>query len=520
MGKIGCYILGDFLTREIGYTLALNMRYQKRNRSLLLSFFLILSGCLSLSEREQREHIISPSPITNTRQEALDSGFFTEGNWPEKKWWESFEEITLNALMEEALLSNPTLQAVHERIESAKQSAIVVRSKLFPLIFFNAEDNWNYLSQHGLYRTLNPNIPLNANLIDLTLSFTYEFDFWSKNRNLFQAALGKVKTQEAEEAQTKLVVTTALAQAYYALTTNLTRKKLYEELVILRRAVSSLQNLLQLNALRSRLEPLLSEEEEFQAEKLLLSVNEEIAANKHLINMLRGKGPDEPLDVENTLPDFPVTLSLPNEISINLLSRRPDLMAQIWKLQTFAHEVGAAKADFLPNINLVGSGGIETVLASFLFSPSSLTANVHPAINLPIFTAGAIKANVREKKAFFDQAVYEYNQLILQSAQEVTDYIVLIESVFAQKKKQEKIVKDATERFEITFLRYLKGLGGYLENYAYQIQVVEKKLEDLQLTYMQYLSAIKLIKALGGGYSSTLPLDLEKPLKPKEKVSW
>lgn len=496
------------------------MLFQKRKSYFLLGVLLATTGCLSLSEREQREHIITPTSMTATRDDALQNPFFTEGDFPSEKWWEVFGEEELSALIEETLASNPTLQAVNEKIEVSKQAAIKTRSKLFPLIFFNATDSWEYLSQNGLYRAFNSNLPLNANLIDLTLSFQYEFDFWSKNRNLFQAALGKVKTDEAEEAEAKLVITTAQATAYFALNTNLARKKIYEELLSVKKRINLLENLLQRHALRSRLEPLLSDEKEIEVEKLLLAVNEEILVNRHLINMLRGKGPDDPLTVKGELAMFPTKLSLPSEIPLNLLSRRPDLMAQIWKLQTFAHEVGAAKADFLPNINLSGLGGLESVVAALLFNQNSLTAGVLPAINLPIFTAGAIKANVREKKSLFDRSVYEYNNLILKSAQEVADYIVLIESVFKQKKKQEKIVADALARFDLTFLRYVKGLGNYLENYAYKVEVLEKKLEDLELSYMQYLSSIKLIKALGGGYTSTLPIPLTQPLKPKEKVSW
>lgn len=496
------------------------MVFQKKKSYFLLGILLVTTGCLSLSEKEQREHIITPTSMTATRDEALKTPFFIEGDFPSEKWWEIFDEEGLNALVEETLANNPTLQAVNEKIEVSKQAAIKARSKLFPLIFFNASDNWEYLSQNGLYRAFNPTLPLNANLIDLTLSFQYEFDFWSKNRNLFQAALGKVKTDEAEESEAKLVITTAQATAYFALNTNMVRKKLYEELLSVKRATTLLENLLQRHALRSRLEPLLSDEKQLETEKLLLAVNEEILVNIHLINMLRGKGPDDPLEVKGALAMFPTQLSLPSEIPLNLLSRRPDLMAQIWKLQTFAHEVGAARADFYPNINLSGFGGLESVVAALLFNKNSLTAGVLPALNLPIFTAGAIKANVREKKSLFDRSVYEYNDLILKSAQEVANYIILIESIFQQKKKQEKIVADAKERFDITYLRYLKGLGNYLENYAYQVEFIEKKLEDLELNYMQYLSSIKLIKALGGGYSSTLPIPLEKPLKPKEKVSW
>ncbi len=75
------------------------------------------------------------------------------------------------------------LQEMISRITAAKEEAIVKRSTLFPLVFFDATYIKEYLSKNGLYRALNPKLPRNVSLIDLTLSFTYEFDFWKKYHN-------------------------------------------------------------------------------------------------------------------------------------------------------------------------------------------------------------------------------------------------------------------------------------------------------------------------------------------------
>ena len=135
-----------------------------------------------------------------------------------------------------------------------------------------------------------------------------------------------------------------------------------------------------------------------EAQQQLLSIEKEIETDKHLINILVGVGPDEPLEVDIILPPLPKSLSLPSNLSIDLLSRRPDLMTQIWRVESLGHEVGAAKADFFPDINLRGFAGLESVLYSTLFQGNSKTQGLQPAIHLPIFTAGAIRANIRAKK--------------------------------------------------------------------------------------------------------------------------
>jgi NodT family efflux transporter outer membrane factor (OMF) lipoprotein len=463
---------------------------------------LFLSGCLSLSKQQQSENIL-PAPSVNTSvKNSLETPYFSTGDWPEERWWEIFHSPQLNGLVEIALAKNPSIEAIEKRISFAKETAKIAKAKLFPLLSFDANDNWQHLSHHGLYRALNPTIPVAVNLVDLTLSFSYEFDFWGKYRNLFMAALGRQKAEEAESAQVKLITTAALAQSYFALKANLLKEASYQKLYELRKRVFELQELMQKEALFSRLPPLLSQEDVWEAEKDLSSIREEIAIDRHLINILMGRGPDEAVVVDELMPPLPQTLALPENLSVDLLARRPDLMAQIWRVESLAHDVGAAKAEFFPNVKLNAFLGLESTLFSKLFHGSSGTAGVEPAIHLPIFTAGAIRANIQAKKALFDDAVYEYNNLLLKSAQEVADLLAIAKSVFERKQDQLKIVGNAQKRLELTELRKCSGLDSALDEYAFAIALVEKELVNIDLLYSQYLAAVKLIKALGGGYSS------------------
>ena len=231
--------------------------------------------------------------------------------------------------------------------------------------------------------------------------------------------------------------------------------------------------------------------------------------DKHLINILLGRGPDTELLIRAELPATLTTLSIPDNLSLDLLARRPDLMAQIWRVEALAHEVGAAKADFYPNINLTAFAGLESTLYRLLFKSDSKTAALQPAIHLPIFTAGSIRANIRAKKALFDEAVFDYNNLLLQSAQEVADLFVLAKSIFQQKADQELIVEAAEERYDLTELRRVSGLDNLISQYLILEELILKRLDDVLLLYSQYLAAIKMIKALGGGYQSEYSVPLK-----------
>ncbi len=472
-------------------------------KQLVLWSLCFLASCtVSMPYRRQVENLLPPASIDCTIDQSLQTPFFAEGNWPSCDWWNVFDAPDLDALIVEALRFNPTIQEVERRIDFARQEAVIARARLFPLLAFDGLIDWEHLSKTGIFRALNPNIPLNVKFIDLTLSFRYDFDFWGKNANLLKSSIGLALANEAEAADVRLITTTALATAYFAFKTNLVRRDLLRELVILRKRIYELQDRLRQSALSSILEPLFDEERVRGAEQLLLDIDSEIAVNMHQINILAGRGPEAPLCLEPILPSLPQALVIPENLSLDLISRRPDLMAQIWRAKAEAYQVGAAIADFFPDINLKSFIGLESIFFHNLFSPSSATWGVLPAIHLPIFTACAIEANVAAHTAKFDEAIFAYNALLLKSAGEVADLLALATAIFAKKNEQQGIVEAATKRLRVVNGRKTSGLDSLFNVYTIQEELIQKRLDDVELLYSQYFATIKLIKALGGGYSA------------------
>lgn len=453
-----------------------------------------------MSKKEQHENIIQTPSLTDSANKALAGGHFKIGDWPDTNWWESFEQIELNHLIASALKSNPTLQAISERIEYARQESLMARSKLFPWLSFDGEEQLEHLSKNGIYHSLNPDIKLNTNFIQLLLNFNYDVDIWGKNRNLYYAALGETKAELAESKHVELVITAMLAETYYALKTNLYRRRLFESLVEVRKKAYLLENLLYKSALLSALPPALSFERLEEAQKSVYLIDKEIASNYHLINILTGEGPDSTLSIEETLPPIPKQLTLPSNLSLDLLARRPDVMAAIWRAEAKAHIVGASIADFYPAINLRAIFGVDALGLNKVFKKSSVTTGAFPAFHLPIFNAGNIKANVDANKAAFQQAIFDYNQLVLESTKQVADLLVSLESVLARLSSQSQIIERAVFRTNLTRLNFEKGLDNYLAVYAIEEEWIEKSLENAVLIFEQYARSIELIKALGGGY--------------------
>ena len=458
-----------------------------------------------MSEKEKTEHMAKIPSVEISTQAGLSSLALLEGNWPTDAWWETFQSPTLTSWIEEALTDNPSLQATYTRMKAAKERSLVVKSKLFPFLFFDASDNIAYLSKHGLDHLYNPSLPIHGYEVDISLSFQYEFDFWNKNRNLFRSAFGEMKALEAEWAQAKLILSTALAQSYFALTITQNKLNLYQELAQIKDKKLKLQEDLYNSSLSSLLDPLLLEEQLQEVEIQVASLQDELVTQKHLINIFRGKGPDACIEMAPEKAPLPLTY-LPSHLSIDLLSRRPDLAAQIWKVESMAYQVSAAKADFFPSVNLLALAGFQSISFSNLFSMSSKQGNIEPAIHLPIFTGGELTAKLREKRALFDLAVFEYNALILTAAQEVADLISHIQMSYQQKNRQNVSVLDAERRLSLTQLNLQGGLVSLFTLLDAQEESILQNLIDLDILYTQYAFHIQLIKALGGGYQTTLPI--------------
>lgn len=481
----------------------------RRSNSFGLAYIL-LAGCFSMTEKEKGESIIATPRLEKSIKESQKSGLFAISDWPEEKWWEMFSAPKLNAWIECAYEQNPSLIAVKNRFEQARQIAHISRSKLFPFLYFDASDNWRYLSKNGFTHLLNPSLPLNGNQVDLSLSFTYEFDFWGKYRHLFKASMGEALAKEAEIYQTKLILSTALAQAYFAISISMQKKILYENLYELEKAKWSLQERMFQKALSNRLKPLFDQEKVHEANQFILAIDDEIKMQRHLINIIMGKGPDEDLQLQDAELNLPDAIEIPKNIPLELLSRRPDLMAQIWRVEAMANYVGAAKADFLPNINLAAFAGLQSLSFANLFSLPSKTWGMLPALTLPVYTSGAIKANVLAKKAAFEEAIFQYNELILKSVQEVADVLINLQTAYEQKILQQFIVEESKERLDLTTLRFEKGLDSAFDLYDYQIELIQKKLKDLDLLYSQFAFLVRLSKALGGGYKSPIQLPVQR----------
>ncbi len=475
-------------------------------RFFTLSLLIYLSSCASVSNQDLTQ-LFDPIPLNGSVERAFASTDFEQGAWPESNWWISFGDPQLNALIELGLKENLTLKKAEARLELFNQIAKKEKARLFPHLSADYLETWQHLSKNGFDRSFFPLpsnstvvIPNQVNQIDLTLNFSYELDFWGKNRNLFQAALGNAKAMKAEAAQAKLLITTQIAQSYIQLQSLLDQSMIVQEQLEERLDLYKLASSRQKKGISSLSSVLEAQRQIDAVEQLKLLLEQAILIQKNLLKTLTGQGPDAP-DLELPMTAFfNRAFPLPENLSIDLLSRRPDLQVQIWRTESAAKEIGAAKADFYPNVNLLALAGLESLSFGELFKISSKTGGLSPAIHLPIFMGGALRSNLKAKVAQFNEAALSYNELLLQASQEVSDKLMILQTHNREVAVQKRTLNTVMDEYQLIQSRFDHGINTYLSVLKSQEEVLDQSflLTGMQRDYL--LSVLQLIKSLGGGY--------------------
>jgi NodT family efflux transporter outer membrane factor (OMF) lipoprotein len=190
-------------------------------------------------------------------------------------------------------------------------------------------------------------------------------------------------------------------------------------------------------------------------------------------------------------------------VPADLLGRRPDVVAQRWRVEAARRDVDSAKAQFYPNVNLAALVGVQTVSYGKLFSPDSRIPQADAAVLLPIFDGGRLRGNLGARDADYDLAVEQYNQTVLDAVREVVDRLASLRSVETQTSDAAIGLSAAEEAYSVAVARYRAGLGNYLQVLAAETLVLEQKNLGADLRYRELDLSIDLIRALGGGFEET-----------------
>jgi len=445
------------------------------------------------------------SPLSSPRdadtlaaRHALQDAQVAAQSWPARDWWKALSDPQLDGLMDEALHGSPTLNIAAARTRKALAAADASATALLPRIDGSAASTRERFPENAL--TPPPLGGSTHTLNQLQATLSWELDFWGKNRAAYQAALGTARATEVDAYAARLALSTNIAQAYV----QLQRAYLLHDVAVTtlaeRERIHALTRDRNAAGLDSRLELKQAESALPATREELARIDEQMALARNQIAALMGAGPDRGQAIQRPSDSALASATLPTTVPAELIGRRPDVIAERWRIEAAERDIASAKAQFYPNVNLVAFVGLQSLGASNLLAAASGLAGAGPAVTLPIFDAGRLRANLAGKDADYDIAVEQYNQTLADAMRDVVDQLASFRSVAAQRAQQRQALATTREAYELALLRYREGLGNYLQVLSAEQPWLAQQSLDAELRARELELSINLVRALGGGY--------------------
>jgi len=462
----------------------------------------LLAACASTSGLAPQASVREADSLAAER--SLQNTSVSNAAWPATDWWKAFGDPQLDALIDEALASSPTLNIAAARTRKALAEADAAHSALAPRIDANASSTRERFSEHGLAPPPIGGSTQTFNVLQATLS--WEIDFWGKNRSAYEAALGAARAAEVDAHAARLALSTGIAQAYVGLERAYLQRDVAQATLAEREQIYALTRDRNTVGLDSRLELKQAESALPATREQIAQLDETIALARNQIAALLGAGPDRGLAIARPTAVAHATIALPSKLPAELIGRRPDVIAERWRIEAASKDIASAKAEFYPNVNLLAFAGLQAFGGGNLLTAASRTIGIGPAVTLPIFDAGRLRANLAGKDADYDIAVERYNQALADAMRDVVDQVVSLRSLAEQRKQQETALATAREAYDLALLRYREGLGNYLQVLSAEQPLLVQRSLDADLHARELALSIDLVRALGGGYEPSAAL--------------
>lgn len=493
----------------------------------IASMFCIAAGPLvahaaeKTKERVEKETLKAKTVLWREAQPLPDNPTALRFNdaFPDKVWWEQFQDPYLSACIQKAVNANLDLALAHERIEESRALARQSLGRELPQLTLGG----NFSRSRSSATTIRPSrtgssassgsatgSPASGggfalgqvlNYWSVPLSASYEADLWLKNRDLTRAFNKDAEAATRVFQATHVMLASDVANAYFNLLAADQMIALQKQIVVT--AESDLQHA------QNRFEAGLTDEEnvvlrqgqltDFKAQLQVYYQTQALALNQ--LAVLMGQTPYEAVDLKRAdLADYPMPYELPTGVPSEMVTRRPDILAAESQLAASGFRVRAARKEFLPTVNLTGQFGYASAQFKDLFKWDSYLASVGAGAVQKLFTGGQLKANLRVMKSRNRQQLLIYQNTILQAFREVDDSLASLKAHRNAYDEYETSLRSLEKRAQIQQNRLALGAISEADVNPVKLEIFQAQ-EGIAQSKLAVLSdTLSLYKALGGGY--------------------
>jgi len=461
---------------------------------LLLSAGLavLLTGCVLPPKESARARVIDAQQLGLTAAAVVPAN---DG------WWKALGDPQLDALIEQAFAANPSLAQATAQLRAAVAQIDAAHAGLLPRASFSG----SALRQRAPDNYIIPP-PLAGGdfwMAQVGASLSWDLDFWGRQADAVSQARALAQAAELERDNARLLLAAALAQAYVGLY----RADALAD--IAQQAQSQRQHILELTRQRvaagldTRLELREAESELPQArvERAQAVAQADLAV--HALAMIAGQGAQAYVAIGRPQLNLDAVLPLPEQLPINLLARRPDVLAARAQVEAADAQRRAARAAFYPDVSLRALAGVAAFGLNDLFEAGARGYGGGPVVSLPLFDAGKLRAQYRGREAALDSAVAGYNDTVLRAVQQSADELTRIDALTRERGDQQATLIAAEDGYRIAEERYRAGLAGYLSVLSAETQVLNARRQNIQIIADLAVARVSLLLELGGSFDPT-----------------
>lgn len=423
-----------------------------------------------------------------------------DARWPAADWWTAYNDPQLNAWVQAAQAGNPTLAMARARVREARSMASVAASALAPQLNGNLSIQRQHWPDNVFY---GPGPLANADTWNNTgtLGLSYHLDVWGRDKNAAERALDVAHASAADARAAQLELEVNVVRTYIELSKN------YALLDIAKATLEQQEKLAEIaqrrlkGGLGTHLEVSQAEAPLPEYERQIDAIQESIDLERHQLAALAGKGPGAGASITRPALALTAPAALPSVLPAELIGHRPDVVAARWMVAAQARGIDVAHAEFYPNIDLLvslGSFAAMGPLAQFLHAANGGWA-AGPALSLPIFVGGRLRAQLGAASAGYDQAVERYNQTIVSALKDIADQVVRMRSLATQETDAQRSVATAARSFQLSEEGYRRGLTDYVNVLVAQTQLLRAQESVARIQAERLAAHASLVAALGGG---------------------
>jgi len=421
-----------------------------------------------------------------------------EGKNLSTNWWQIFGDEQLNLIISKALNQSYNLKSIEQRFKKANTIIKAIESQNLPNISFESSLTKERFSENHIFPA-----PLGGGIFNEYHSATtleYKFDFWNERKSKILSAKNLALAQKAFIENAKLNLEMAICETY--LSWNYNEKKieyidkiievLYEELEIIKQKYDvGLIDQITLNKKKAQIAQMQFNE---------YSIKEIIKGQITTLTILSGQLPSFSQNLIKPNIKENISISLPNDVYLNFLSKRADIAIQKYIVLSNEENINVAKTKFYPNINLNALLGFTSFISNDFITKASSVPSAGFALDLPIFDWGKREANLEDGVITYNSSVYEYNEILIKAVNEVFEVLKKLEYKELQIKMHHKQLESNEINEKIAGKRFDIGLNDKISYNDSKIDTLIVHLNQMDLIESRVKLELNLIKSIGGGF--------------------